>query len=281
MKTYLSLFISFLFLIPLSSFAIEKVDMNFSVYYKKPCNSITFKNFGDDWCNQGNDTENRPTLVLIGDSYSNALTTFLDSTLLQNKNTFTYQQFARGQCPSLIGYGPEYCREITEAEINFVKAHPEIKNIALAADWEEYFLGKNFKWVNYQATQQQFMESLILTVNTFRSLGKNVVIILSPPISRVDPHTCLSRGINNANEKNCILPLKQVYLDQTYREFLLPIAQKKGIKVFDPVKYFCNKEDCKLVNSDKVYFVGASHLSGNGGAFLSNSGGDDFVRLLK
>jgi hypothetical protein len=281
MKIYLIAFSSFLFLLPLASSAAEKIDMNFSTYYKKPCNSITSKNFGDDWCNPGNDVEIRPNLVVIGDSYSNAITTFLDSILLNQKNAFSYQQFARGQCPSLIGYGPEYCREITESQLNFIKSKPEIKNIAIAADWEEYYNNKDFKWVNYKATQQEFRESLVSTIKTYKSLNKNVILILSPPITRVDPHTCLSRGMNTANEEKCTITEKQVYLDQTYREFLAPLSQEMGIKIFDPVKYFCAQGTCKLVNSGKVYFVGASHLSGNGGAFLASTGGNDFMKLLK
>ena len=257
MKLLFVLFISdLLYLASGHAMAVDGRDMNFGTYYQHSCAFFSANNYGDDWCNTGNTGTKPATVLLMGDSYSNSLTTFFDALLESKKANFVYQQFGRGQCPSLKEYGPEYCRKFASEEIKYVMQHPEIKTIFIAAEWEVYFLGKDFSWVGYKATKEQFMKGFIETIGAYKGLGKKVVVILSPPVPTFDTASCLSRNISIGVKKSCSASRSDINDAQTYRQFMIPFLAKENIKMFDPVKYFCSKDECIFGNSEKVYFAG-------------------------
>jgi hypothetical protein len=52
------------------------------------------------------------------------------------------------------------------------------------------------------------------------------------------------------------------------------------IKYFDPFKYFCNEVECKTIESGKIFFADAGHLSIFGGDFLATKGNLELKKLL-
>ena len=247
------------------------VDKNFSAYYKKSCTFVNAKDYGDDWCNPGNDWSKDPNTILMGDSYSNSLTTFFDAIIASKKASFVYRQFGRGQCPSLIGYGPEYCIKFANDEFEYVKNTPSVKNVVLAAHWDVYYNGKNFSWVNYQATSEQFKDSLVATIKAYQAIKKNVVVILQPPILNVDPHTCISRGVSISDKDKCVMQKSDIDSQQSYKKYMLSTLKVLNVQFFDPTQYFCSDDKCIFKSDDKVFTTGGVHISGNGGDFLANN----------
>lgn len=264
-----------------ASFSEAQSDYNFKTDYRKSCNFISNVDYNDDWCNPGNKPSASPDLILIGDSYSNALTTFLDP--LSQRTGFVYQQYGRGQCPMLLNYGPDFCRSFAQTAFDRIKSQPHIKTVVLAAYWPSYYSGKYFDWLNVQVPADDFKNSFQFTIDAYRSIGKTLIVIYSPPILGYDPHSCLPRPGSTTATNPCVREKSEVLAAQTpYRLFFKPILQHSKIPTFDPVKYFCNDSTCFFNDNGKLYTTdGWVHLSVYGGDFLSQNGGSDFIKLFK
>jgi peptidoglycan/LPS O-acetylase OafA/YrhL len=252
----------------------------FDTPYRESCESLTgVKGFkDDDWCNAGN-AGAEPDFVVVGDSVSNAYSPMFASLLSENNSQLKFKQYAKGACPSLIGYGPTYCRDITNREVNYIKRTPSIKAVIISANWSDYFNGK--AWETYSETSDSFKHAFLESIRLYQSSGKKVIVLLAPP-KGTNPKSCVNRRSTAAERKaDCDLTLQQAKNnDGNYREWMVPTISKMEVEYFDPFKYLCDAQKCRVADGEKILYADVTHMSIFGGLYLANSGRNELVRLL-
>lgn len=206
---------------------------------------------------------------MIGDSFSNA---YSDMVMGYSKNStvnIIFRQFARGQCPSLLGYGPDYCRKIVEEEKNFIVGNQSVKTVVMAANWPAYFNGKDYGWLNYSESATNFYNAFVRTVEFYKNNGKRVVVLLAPPVG-YNPKSCVNRGVKLSSIDRCTLPLGVAKEnDGQYRGWMLKFLTYKNVKVFDPFRVMCRNNYCATKYAGKILSADGNHLSVYGGEYLA------------
>ncbi len=260
--------------------------------YKHSCEAVTKAPYRDDWCHPGN-TDAAPEVLLLGDSFSNAYASTLAK--LSEKQPFTFQQFGRGQCPMLLGYGPAVCRELLDAVLNSVE-RSKLHTVILALDWSAYVQGKDYTLMRSTAqpeSAENFASALKATVDFWHTSGKRVVLFYSPP-QGLDHRYCARRyKAGSFDSAMCSQSLAQALAhDRDYRQVLTRIlAGNLGITYFDPFPYFCEQGTCSVISAGKIlyedYFrepgspeVSRSHLSDAGAVMLAERGEYELIERV-
>ncbi|MFM8316622.1 MAG: acyltransferase family protein, partial [Deltaproteobacteria bacterium] len=253
----------------------------FDLPYRESCEKITGETYGDDWCNAGTTTKEPISSVIIGDSFSNSYTPMLKAYFEKVDQNFSFIQFARGQCPSLINYGPTYCQIITAKSFEYIKNSPAVKKVVLAAHWPAYYSGKrNFFQSNHIESAASFKEAFERTIKSYRDLGKEVIVLLATPVGGL-PKSCVIRPLRITDRNICNLSIQNALnTDGDYRDYMIPFLDSLNIRYFDPFKYFCNDTECKLTMDGEIFNVDTYHLSVFGGEFLLNRGSGELRNLL-
>ncbi|MEZ5454340.1 MAG: acyltransferase family protein [Thiothrix sp.] len=255
---------------------------SFDSVYRETCESLTQDFYVDDWCNKGTSSEHSINTVMIGDSFSNAYTPMLTAYSKNIQYDLSYIQFARGQCPSILDYGPGYCKEMANKTLEYIKNSPNIKTVIISSSWSEYYNGKiGFSsMVTHEETGQSFKESFERTLHAYQSLGKKIVVLLSPPMGS-NPRSCVTRKIRITDTDKCNLPIEvaRAY-DGTYRDYMIPLLNSLNIQFFDPFKYFCNETECKITDDGQIFSIDGRHLSVFGGEYLEKKARSDLYSLL-
>jgi peptidoglycan/LPS O-acetylase OafA/YrhL len=252
----------------------------FDTPYRQSCQSLTgaekFKD--DDWCNVGNGVTD-PDFVVIGDSVSNAYSPMFSAFLSVSNSALKFKQYAKGACPSLINYGPAFCREITDKEVDYIKDTPSIKTVVLAANWPDYFNGKS--WDNYKETNDSLKQAFIESIRLYQSLGKTVIVLFAPP-KGANPKSCVSRSSKLEEHKtSCDLTLEMAKNnDGNYREWMTPTISNIAIQYFDPFAYLCDSQKCRVIDGEKILYADVTHMSVFGGQYLANKGKNELLQLL-
>lgn len=252
----------------------------FDVPYKESCEEISGEIYGDDWCNSGTKLRNPITTVMIGDSFSNAYSTLLQSYSEKTDTNFSFRQIGRGQCPSLLNYGPAYCQLITKKSFEFIKNSPDIKTVILSSSWPAYYNGKDFTWVKHIENKDAFIVAFEETVKAYKNLGKQVIVLLAPPVGS-NPKSCIIRPVRLTEKNICNLP-KSIALgnDGDYRTYLIPFLNREDIQYFDSFKYFCDEFECKIIEDGKIFSADGGHMSVFGGEFLAQKASFELKKLL-
>ncbi len=252
----------------------------FDVPYKESCEETTGEVYGDDWCNSGTKLKNPIATVMVGDSFSNAYTTMLHAYSENIDANFSFKQLGRGQCPSLLDYGPAYCQLIARKTFEVIKNSPHAMTVVLASNWPAYYNGKDFNWVKHIENKDAFIAAFEKTVKSYQDIDRKVVILLAPP-GGGNPKSCIIRPVRITDKNICNLPKFQVLNnDGDYRDYLIPFLNRMDVQYFDPFKYFCSEIECKITENGKIFYADVAHMSFFGGEFLATKGGLELKRLF-
>ena len=259
----------------------EKIE-NFNEMYKQPCDFVSGEFFGDDWCNPGNAAGRPPNVVLVGDSYSNSAVGMLDEYARIASKKIIYEQYGRGQCPSLLDYGPDWCGGLGKAVYERVKKTPSIQTVVFAANWSYYWeTEKKFSATGPAYSRAEFEKSFVTTVKAYQALGKKVVVMYQSP-GIVDPKVCVQRRFQPKEViDQCYLPRSAAETREAYREFINPVRVQLKLEAFDPYEFFCDAKECKLKDGDKIFKSSYTHLSGFGGQYLARKAAPELKKLLQ
>ena len=253
---------------------------NFQEYYKQNCEFLTGAVDGDDWCNRGNAPEKSPTVVMIGDSYSNSASTMLDEYVLTDKTGLVFQQYGHSQCPELIGYGPAWCSGFAQKVYEHIKKTKSIKTVVMTAAWSQHYLLKGLFKDQTPRTRAEFTKAFVETIKSYQALGIKVVVMYQTPYIQ-NPKVCVQRRIQIApTQGKCELPLAQAYGKEEYRQFFDPTLAELKVEVFDPYVYLCDATECLLKEGDKIFHTAGEHMSGFGGQYLARQGHARLATLL-
>lgn len=253
---------------------------NFQEYYKQSCDFLTGQSDYDDWCNGGNAPDKSPTVVMIGDSYSNSASTMLDEYVLTDKSGLVFQQYGHSQCPELLGYGPAWCSGFAQKVYEHIKKTKSIKTVIMTAAWSQHYLLTGLFKDQTPRTRAAFTKAFVETIKAYQALGVKVVVMYQTPYIQ-DPKVCVQRRIQVAQtQAKCELPLAQAYGKEEYRQFFDPTLAELKVEVFDPYVYLCNQAECLLKEGDKIFHTAGEHLSGFGGQYLARKGRARLAALL-
>ncbi|WDZ96638.1 acyltransferase family protein [Herbaspirillum sp. WKF16] len=235
------------------------------------CEAIAGAPHARDWCSPSVEASRPPELLLIGDSFSGAYAPMLARLYDAGREpSLVFRQFARGACPSLLGYGSDYCRDISARIAEFADRTPSIKTVVIAANWPGYFL----------PSEIDPTEALEQTIVHYRQRGKRVVVLLSPP-NGASPKSCVLRAVRLSEADFCNLPrAKADAMDHRYRDRLLPILARHDVSVFDPYPYLCDAQGCKVIDGPRILYFDPGHLSEYGGQFLADHASAELRKLL-
>ena len=250
---------------------------NFKEYYREKCDKFVSEKYGDDWCNSGNAGGRNPNVVILGDSYSNSMSTMFDEYSLSKGGGIIFEQYARGHCPTLLNYGPDWCRYFSQAIFSRIKNQKSIKTVVLAGVWSDYYPRASYERIY---SKEEFEKSFQETILAYQNMGKKVVVFYQTPIIG-DPKVCVQRRFQPAEVTGrCYLSRSDANLREGYRAFTDPWLQKMKVEVFDPYLYFCNQTECQLRDGEKIFHTSGPYLSGFGGQFLARKAAPELKKLL-
>lgn len=246
----------------------------FDISHIESCKFLTNENYGDDRCNRGTSENGVVNNVVIGDSFANSYAIVLNHYAKSQK--FSFVQFGRGQCMSLLNYGTDSCKFLADKAFQYVKSNPSVKVVIIASHWTQYYDRDSF------ATPQQNMKTaLAKTIKAYKDLGKKVVVFLPPPNS-YNSRACIPRLFNaTINRDICRLSYATALKsDGEYRSYLLPFLRENNIPFFDPFSYFCTKTECKITDGNKIFHLDGVHISTHGGKFLAETARMELDNIL-
>ena len=283
MNTYfVSLLLVISSVVALTSAHAEKIE-NFSEYYKQDCTFVKGGEVdGNDWCNRGNAQGKAPNVVIVGDSFGNSFTTVFEEYVRTNGKGMLYEQYAQGQCPALLGYGPELCRGFAKIVYERIKKNHSAQTVVLASHWI-YYTGETRSWneTSLVATRVDMQKALSETIKAYQALGKKVVFIYHPPEIAL-PKACAQRRIRiAAAEDQCQLTKADAWKAEAYRPVVDPILEELKVAFLDPFTYMCDDKMCKVKDGEKIFFASQAHLSGFGGQYLARKAAPELKKLLQ
>ncbi len=248
---------------------------SFELTYKESCKPFTLTNYDDDACHLSESSE-ETSVLLLGDSHANAFSTALSS--LRKEVKFDFLQLGRGQCPGLIDFGWESCREIANKAFEYAKS-PHVKSIILASRWQNYIYG--FKREGVVTSSLDFKKSFLKTIEAYKKLGKKISVVLTIPLYN-DPKRCLIRPFRFTDHQSCNIPVSKVIQNEVhYRHFMnLVQIRYRDLIYFDPSVFLCDASFCKIIDGDKILYINESHLSVFGGEFLEKHGHETLLKMI-
>lgn len=268
------------------------VTLSFSKQpYQQSCEAITHNgNYNDDWCNPHLPAA-PPTVLLLGDSLSAPYSVMLME--LASTHPFSFRQYARGQCTSLLDYGPQPCRELLTEILSqdFIK---DIKTVIIALDWRSYVYGKHY--IFFPGAQDDaadsFATALRATVDYWEKLGKRIVIFLSPP-QGMNLEACVPRRFSLTDPESCRYSRHQAHeRDAQYRSKLAEIlGQRSNVRYFDPFRFLCTESSCMVTRGSKYMYIDTvksdtvppffwNHMSVYGAEYLAHAAHEELTKLI-
>lgn len=214
----------------------------------------------------------KPSFVLWGDSHAMALI----PALTNNANQYGVSGFitTASGTPPLIGVDPNTKGpEFTAHVLSFIKLHPEIKTIIIAAYWSMYASNRQTHLLDSTNTYigSRAESSLALTVKTLLNMGKNVVLVSDVPQIKNSPEKIVwfaeRFGVNYIE--------KEAYVNyKTKNRAILNILQKiskiNNVKIIYPESMLFDREGYLRITLDNKYLYGDNnHLSRYGSEYIA------------
>lgn len=253
-------------------------------------NEIEFCLFGQ------RDTASPPTIAVFGDSHSEALLSTFDAVAREQGRTLVHTGL--GGCLPLLGvdvasgnHAPGVCEALARREFEYVKNH-RIKRVVLVARWTLYTDGdygkkQTGKYFLISATRQArtretsrvvFRLGLESTLQAYRDIGSDVIIVAQVPQQLVDPKNLYYRlardNAENATQKRRLISELSVPVDthdrlQHFTRALFENAQALNqIRLIVPDTAFCRSGQC-LIGDLKSYYKDFNHLNAEGAGLLA------------
>lgn len=237
---------------------------NLTIDYKFDCKFVTGVVDKEDRCNRSVKLGEISHIAIIGDSHSNALTTVFDALSKTEPLLGKYIQMGRGLCPMVPGVGDRSCQDFAGTVIDSIIKNKEVKSVYIAGQWPLYINDK----MN-PAEKQVFLDGLDSLVRNLTEAGKKVTFVYTVPLGAL-PRTCFSR-LSVFPAGMCNIDMNtQIEREGGYRAIVKEVLTRYSVTELDPVPWFCSKDNCRVFDNNKIYYLDDSHISRNGGEFFAN-----------
>lgn len=212
-----------------------------------------------------------PRIMIIGDSHSNMFTYVLEKLNVVYPGGFNFIQFGRGSCSPLLNTESSIvgCKALADKSYEFAKANPRISTVIIAVKWPNKL-------------NDTYTSNFEETISLYRALGKKVIVVLKVPDSS-NPRSCIYRPIQFSSLNSCDIPIEVAKnADGEFRLYVSDLNRKfPEIAIFDPWKYLCSSQGCKVMNGLEVLYSDDSHISRYGGNFIADNARNELLQLLK
>lgn len=255
------------------------------------------KGWGIDFCFFGTPKAQASTQVAVfGDSHSEALLPAFDSA--GKRLGVNIAHLGVGGCPPLLGvdvvvgnYGPGACADLAQRQYDYVKRNA-IKKVILVSRWTlytdgdydhqrmtGYFLVNDQSQVrSKQASRAVFAKALETTIDAYRALGAQVLVVAQVPQQLANPKNLYYRLARETAEtqaqKLATINALSVSLDkheqlQHYTRQLFEMDnQQQRIRLVSLDDALCQGQTC-LIGDQDSYYKDYNHLSAKGVARVS------------
>lgn len=256
------------------------------------------KGWNIDFCLFGAGDSTRPVdIALFGDSHSEALLATFDAAARERGENLVH--LGLGGCPPLLGvdvaqgnYVPGACETLTRRQFAYVKEHG-IKKVVLVSRWTLYTDGdyRQRKMTGYflitptrqartrESSRQVFEQALERTVQAYRRIGSEVIVVAQVPQQRVDPKSLYYRLARDTSDseasKRLIVSRLSVpvamhaELQRFTRELFERDARQQRIRLVNLDDAFCQADEC-LIGDSNAWYKDFNHLNAHGASLLAS-----------
>lgn len=256
------------------------------------------KGWNIDFCLFGAGDSTRPVdIALFGDSHSEALLATFDAAARERGENLVH--LGLGGCPPLLGvdvvqgnYAPGACETLTRRQFAYVKEHG-IKKVVLVSRWTLYTDGdyRQRKMTGYflvsptrqartrESSRQVFEQALERTVQAYRRIGTEVIVVAQVPQQRVDPKSLYYRLARDTSDSEATKRLivsrlsvpiaMHAELQRFTRELFERDARQQRIRLVNLDDVFCQAEEC-LIGDSNAWYKDFNHLNAHGAGLLAS-----------
>jgi peptidoglycan/LPS O-acetylase OafA/YrhL len=253
--------------------------------------------WGIDFCFFGTPKAQATAQVAVfGDSHSEALLPAFDSA--GKRLGVSIAHLGVGGCPPLLGvdvvvgnYGPGACANLAQRQYDYVKRNG-IKKVILVSRWTLYTDGDydherltGYFLVNHdsqarskEASRAVFAKALENTIDAYRALGTEVLVVAQVPQQLANPKNLYYRLARDSSESEAqklatvdalsVSLAKHQQLQQFTRGLFEVDAQQGRIQLVSLDDALCRGQSC-LIGDQDSYYKDYNHLSAKGVALVS------------
>lgn len=240
----------------------------------------------DRLCALGAEGSAKPDFILWGDSHGEFVIDAVSQ--VAAKVNRTGLQITSEGCPPLLGISrPDrnyrQCPAFSNAALKVV-ADPQIRQVILVARWALWSEGSRYRWENgnsiilndaanpadHKTNREVLRQALIRTLDTLKSLGKQVTIVAPIPEIGWDVPSVLALEAWH-NRKIHSAPSLSEYLERNQFSFnlLQELQPGYGFEIVYPHKFLCDQSNCRTIINSHPLYCDDDHLSKQGKATIA------------
>ena len=273
--------------------------------YRKSCDDGLGHQKGEvPFCEFGSKNNQKPEMVVFGDSHSTAIQPVFDK--LAHDLKFGYIHHGLGGCIPLINvdvlkgnWDRGVCSKVSKSQFEYVKNN-KIKTVVLVARWSYYTQGDYEKGMNgyflnendenemgREKSRSVFKKEFLKTVEAYEALGAQVIVLLQVPQQKTEPRKIYSKIMmfnepDNKKLEEAVLNYSVSQSDHLKlqifnREFFDSIPKRSSLIFVNPDVAYCRQARCVLGTSERSYYQDLDHLNEWGAIELEGLLGDVLV----
>lgn len=231
--------------------------------------------------------------ILWGDSHGDALTGAVRQLAADSGTGFYYAVDA--SCPPVLGIGTDRaCITMNDRKFAFLKAHPEITHVIIAARWSVYIKGRAVdfgpaesneqlpslvtregRWLPRfgREVEQAFGTAIARTISALKATGKQIVVVYPIPETGYNIPTTLARIITKGGDP-ATFTRPVAYYDQRHRvmiDVLDALPYGNNLHRVQPRALLCPAGNCSVYANGVPLYYDDDHLSLEGARRLAPS----------
>ena len=231
----------------------------------------------------------KASVFLWGDSHAGVMYGALSTIAKQGPSTV---YAATSRCPPLLGLGTDdACVRGNDRRLQYVRAHPQIRTVILAARWSLYLEGRAvdigpdetngntpiLQWPNGQrierfspAARAAFTFSLDRLVDALVAAGKKVILVYPVPELGYDVPSRAARMRAAGEDPADFTVATSVYFHRQDHaiDILNGLGQRPGLTRIYPERVLCPANRCLSVLHETPLYYDSHHLSMPGSRLL-------------
>ena len=137
-----------------------------------------------------------------------------------------------------------------------------------------FLVSDKHKALSQENSRLVFDDQLKSTIQTYRSAGVEVFVLLQPPQQPIEPIRFYQKLYKNDTfrmdevdefiHKASVNYEQHLSLQRFNRAVFDRVSIETGVKLLNPDSYFCNLTVCNFGTVDRTYYSDANHLSMDG-----------------
>ena len=237
----------------------------------------------------------RPEIALLGDSHANHFYDGLQPALASDGDSLF--AVGAGNCPPFsdvdiyLDKHVKHCSELFRSVLDYVVNSPDIHSVILSsyaistiAGGLDYGEGDTIRLLTADSGRaglttvgqsdgsnlSVYLAGLEHTLTRLTAAGKRVVFVLDTPELDFDPSTCVRRPVQFSLRSPCAVPRAKVErrLTRTETRILAVLARYPGVRVFNPLPFLCDAQNCYARRGGEFMYADRDHLTPDGSRYV-------------